>query len=61
MWGGTSEPVWKSRLSQPFVLSPSTPFVLSLSKQRTVLRAGLSKDERTSSALVRTLIQSWAV
>ncbi|MBE3112019.1 MAG: DUF3473 domain-containing protein [Acidobacteria bacterium] len=38
----------------PYVLSPSTPFVLSLpavslpnpSKERTVLRAGLSKDER---------------
>jgi hypothetical protein len=31
----------------PFVLSPSTPFVLSLSKQRTVLRAGLSKHDGT--------------
>jgi hypothetical protein len=31
----------------PFVLSPSTPFVLSLSKERTALRTGSSKDEQT--------------
>jgi hypothetical protein len=43
------------RLFSPFVLSPSTPFVLSLSKERTVLRAGLSKDERISGAFLHTL------
>jgi hypothetical protein len=42
------------RLFSPFVLSPSTPFVLSLSKQRTVLRTGLSKDERVGSACLHT-------
>ncbi|MBE3072926.1 MAG: hypothetical protein IMZ67_08125 [Acidobacteria bacterium] len=30
----------------PFVPNPATPFVLSLSKQRTVLRAGLSKERK---------------
>jgi xylitol oxidase len=34
-----------SRLLNPFVVSPSTPFVLSLSKERTALRTGLSNHE----------------
>jgi hypothetical protein len=31
----------------PFALSPSTPFVLRLSKERTVLRTSLSKGEHS--------------
>ena len=33
------------RFPRPFALRPSPPFVLSLSKERTVLRTGLSKGE----------------
>ena len=35
---------------QSFVLSSSTPFVLSLSKERTALRTGLSKHEREAAS-----------